>query len=261
MEYDIQRNLAKSLTSESIAIIPYLPYLLQDFWELGSCPESIIALLRKNDLQASIYHVLDLACGKGAVSVKLAKELGIRVKGIDIIPEFIMYARKMAFAHRVKKLCTFLVDDVNNAVEHERDFDCLIWSAAGNILGNYRQTLDKITRTVKPGGYVVLDDCYVKETIKNKTLRFHNSYPNYTEWQDMFGVLGLTLIDRLEAEGNWDQYDFDTDNQKIKKRADELIALHPDKRNMFLTYCQNQMAECEDLKSDVFGVIWLLKKE
>jgi len=34
----VEEKLAKSLTAESVELIPYLPYLLQDLWELGSSP-------------------------------------------------------------------------------------------------------------------------------------------------------------------------------------------------------------------------------
>jgi len=32
---DVKEKLAKSLTAETTELIPYLPYLLQDLWELG----------------------------------------------------------------------------------------------------------------------------------------------------------------------------------------------------------------------------------
>ena len=51
--------------------------------------------------------VLDLACGKGAVSVRLAKELNIHFKGVDILPEFIDYAKCNAQEYGVSDLCEF----------------------------------------------------------------------------------------------------------------------------------------------------------
>ncbi|HNT04445.1 MAG TPA: class I SAM-dependent methyltransferase, partial [Bacillota bacterium] len=80
---EVEEKLAKSLTGETTELIPYLPYLLQDLWELGSDPKEIIKLIRKNIRKVKDLKILDLACGKGAVSVKLAKELGCHVQGID----------------------------------------------------------------------------------------------------------------------------------------------------------------------------------
>lgn len=36
MNDTVKEKLAESLTSNTTDILPYLPYLLQDFWELGS---------------------------------------------------------------------------------------------------------------------------------------------------------------------------------------------------------------------------------
>jgi len=44
---EVEEKLAKSLTGETTELIPYLPYLLQDLWELGSDPKEIIGLIRK----------------------------------------------------------------------------------------------------------------------------------------------------------------------------------------------------------------------
>ena len=41
-------------------------------------------------------RILDLACGKGAVAVEVAQKLNVRVKGIDLMPEFIEVARQKA---------------------------------------------------------------------------------------------------------------------------------------------------------------------
>ena len=91
----VEEKLAKSLSAEgSVELIPYLPYLLQDLWELGSSPEDMIEIVREHIMISDSTRVLDLACGKGAVSIRMAIELGVLVKGIDIIPEFVEYARQ-----------------------------------------------------------------------------------------------------------------------------------------------------------------------
>ncbi|HCX6197992.1 TPA: SAM-dependent methyltransferase, partial [Listeria monocytogenes] len=39
MNKETERKLAASLTSQSIEILPFIPYFLQDFFELGSSPK------------------------------------------------------------------------------------------------------------------------------------------------------------------------------------------------------------------------------
>lgn len=80
-----EEKLAKSLTVDSIEIIPYLSYLLQDLWELGSSPKDMINLIFENINITENTKILDLACGKEAVSINIAKKFGYLVKGIVLI--------------------------------------------------------------------------------------------------------------------------------------------------------------------------------
>ena len=78
-------------------------------------------------------RVLDLACGKGAVSVILAKKLGCMIKGIDIIPEFIDFAINKAQEFGVRELCEFLVGDITELVKTEKDYDIVILGGCDRI--------------------------------------------------------------------------------------------------------------------------------
>jgi len=141
--HTVEEKLAKSLTAESVELIPYLPYLLQDLWELGSSPEDILNMITKHVHVSVETKILDLACGKGAVSVKLARELGCRVKGIDIIPEFIDFATNKAKEFGIEKLCKFKVGDINESVKTEKDYDIVIYGVVGDVLGNWEETIRK----------------------------------------------------------------------------------------------------------------------
>jgi hypothetical protein len=54
-------------TEEDVDIVKYLPYILQDFWEIGSIPEEIIKIIKKHKTNYAGLNVLDLGSGKGAV--------------------------------------------------------------------------------------------------------------------------------------------------------------------------------------------------
>ncbi|MCL1847701.1 MAG: class I SAM-dependent methyltransferase, partial [Coriobacteriia bacterium] len=145
-------KLARSLSWETMDLLPFIPYLLQDFWELGGDPEVMIELIEKHVSISERTRVLDLACGKGAVAVKLAQRLGIRVKGIDLTPEFIEHAVLKAKEFEVADLCEFLLGDINEAVTAEKDYDCVIYGAVGpEVLGGPVETLSKLKTTVRPG--------------------------------------------------------------------------------------------------------------
>ena len=62
----VEEKLARSLTAESVELIQFLPYLLQDLWDLGSSPQDMLDLVRQHVSWTGQLEVLDLACGKGA---------------------------------------------------------------------------------------------------------------------------------------------------------------------------------------------------
>lgn len=250
---NVEEKLAKSLTAESTELIPYLPYLLQDLWELGSSPIDIIDMMIQKHIQVSEKtKVLDLACGKGAVSVKVAKALGCMVKGIDIIPEFIDFAKKKAKEYGVENLCEFKVVDINEAVKVEKDYDIVILGAVGDVLGNPEETIPKLKSTVKNGGYIFIDDAYGNDDSDGR-------YPTREKWLLFFQEAGVQLLDERFNED--DELESLNDEQQsfIVNRANELKEKHPDKKYLFESYIKSQQAECDELENEISGVTMLLQ--
>ena len=172
------------------------------------------------------FSALDLGCGKGAVSVTLAKSLGIRCKGIDLIGDFIHEAGEKASEHGVGGLCEFAGGDIKQAVLHERDYDLVIFGAMGDVLGDRPKTLNALMSAVKSGGYILLDDGYRLED-DDSTLLFDGEYPTLDEWQALFDKAGLKLIAYSLAE---DGPNDDRDFKCISQRAQELIKMYPQHR-------------------------------
>lgn len=197
--------------------------------------------------------VLDLACGKGAVSVKLAKAFGFRVKGIDLIGEFIDYARKKAAEYGVAGLCSFAIEDINLSVTQEKDYDLVILGAVGDVLGNPRETLLKLRDTVRPGGYIILDDAYSAGSSDC-------SYPTREQWHEQFQAAGVRLVaEKIVDVGVLAE--INRYNQEcIVRRANELIQAYPQKADLFAGYIQSQQEECDELEADgITGVTVLLQ--
>lgn len=251
-----REKLAKSLTAESMELLPFLPYLLQDLWELGSVPDEIAALLKKHNVLHAGDKVLDLACGKGAVSIKLALEFGANVTGVDIIPEFIEYARQKADELGAGSLCKFYVDDINAAVRKENNYSLVVYGAAGDALGRPDEVLSKLKNIIKSGGYIIYDDAYLPSKDKAQEIKHEYEYLTYDEWLAEFKKAGVKIIDSassLKVEEN------DKNTRLITARAKELMKLHPDKKHIFEGYIKSQQDECDDLESAVTSVTWLLK--
>jgi len=130
---ETEKKLASSLTAETTELLPFLPYLLQDLWMLGTDPELMASLIERHIRPLDGIRVLDLACGKGPVAVTVAKRLGVRVKGIDLMPEFIEVAAQKAEEAGAAALCDFSDGDINEAVAVERGYDCVILGAVSGL--------------------------------------------------------------------------------------------------------------------------------
>jgi len=258
MTRETEETLARSLTAETTELLPFLPYLLQDLWELGSNPRDMVRLIKKQMPISEDAKILDLACGKGAVSINIAKELGANVYGFDLIPEFIEYASQKAKELNVDALCHFACDDANEVVDAEKNYDCVIFGAAGNVLGTPQETLAKLLKTIKSNGYILIDEAYLPDDGDNEDVKYKNyDYLTHQQWLRLFKDNGLKLVEEMSNDG---EYDFDSDNKAIAARANELIAKHPEKRAIFERYIQSQLNECADLEDSVVGVTWMLQK-
>lgn len=263
MKREIEEKLASSLTAETTALLPFLPYLLQDFWELGSDPNVMAELIKKHVALSENTIVLDLACGKGAVSVKIAQKLRVKVKAFDLIPTFIEFAKEKAVEYNVADLCDFAVDDINEVVKREKGYDVIILGAVGNVLGNPAETLNNLKATVKTGGYILIDECYLPEDSKQEDMRYINyEYLTEKEWNTLFMEKGLELIKTLtdfdlEVSENLDNIAGMT---AITTRANELIEKYPEKKTIFEGYIRSQQNEYDDIDNSLVPVVWVLKK-
>jgi len=248
----VEEKLARSLTAESIELIPYLPYLLQDIWELGSSPKDILELIVKH-IHVSVHTmVLDLACGKGAVSVHIAKNLGCKVKGIDLIPEFIDVALDTAQEFGVGTLCEFIVGDITKAINSEKDYDIVIFGSVGDVLGNTEETITLLKNTVKKGGYIIIDDAY-------GTNNSNTTYLTRERWLTIFHKTKVKLVGEKTMSDD-EMIRVNHEQQPlIMQRANELKVQFPLKEHLFDSYSQSQQAECDELENEISGVTLLLQ--
>ena len=101
----IEESIAQAMDCENTSIVSFLPYILQDFWEIGSSAESILSIVKENTKNCFDLNILDLGCGKEAVSIKLAIELKCTCLGIDAIQDFIDIANHKAKQNDIADQC------------------------------------------------------------------------------------------------------------------------------------------------------------
>jgi ubiquinone/menaquinone biosynthesis C-methylase UbiE len=238
-------------------LFPFLPYILQDIWEFGADPDAIIKLIRKYCSNITELKVLDLGCGKGAVSVKISQKLGCTCYGIDAIPEFVEIARQKATEYKVNHLCIFEIGDIREKVKDLSGYDVVILGAIGPVFGDYFSTLATLAKCINENGIFIIDDAYINDNSDfSHPLMFKKS-----EILQQIEKAGMDLVenDIMDKDDIVDSGDSIFDN--LKKRCRELIEKHPNKQNLFYDYIRKQEIENDVLENKVIGTTLVIKKK
>jgi cyclopropane fatty-acyl-phospholipid synthase-like methyltransferase len=237
-------------------LFPFLPYILQDFWEIGADPVEIIKMIQKHAKKpAHELRVLDLGCGKGAVSIQLASAIGCSCLGIDAVKEFIAFANKKAVERKVSHLCTFEVGDIRLRVNTLHKFDIIILGAIGSVLGNTFDTISAIKRCLKHKGFILIDDGYIPE---NSNL----SHPNASKKSEILAHMekaGMQLKEEAICQNDDEAAAMHSKEfSHIENRCKELIEEYPDKRSIFENYVSNQKKEYEAIENDFINSLMVI---
>ena len=104
-------------------------------------------------------RVLDIACGSGHTTLRIAAATGCTVDGVDIHENAIDEARSAALERGFPSRATFQVHDASRALPFDAaTFDALICIDAVNHLPDRPSILGEWARVLKPGGVLVFTD-------------------------------------------------------------------------------------------------------
>lgn len=237
----LEESVVTAMDGADVELFPFLPYILQDIWEIGASPETINKIIFKYKEDYSSLEVLDLGCGKGVVSVKAAKEFNIKCYGIDAIEEFINYANEKAAEYGVVNLCLFEKGDIRLKIKELNKFDVIILGAIGPIFGDYDSTLATLSNNLTEKGIIIIDNGYIENNSDFK-------HPLIEKRSDILKAAEKNGMDIIE-EIIHNKEDIIKEEiiiyNSLKKRCLELIERHPEKRDLFLNYIKNQEYEAE----------------
>lgn len=88
--------------------------------------ETLLKVIKRHCKNYSSLNVLDLGCGKGAISVKLAADLKCNCYGIDAIFEFIESTNEKTKEYDLSTLCQFEFGSIRAKIEELDKFDIII---------------------------------------------------------------------------------------------------------------------------------------
>jgi SAM-dependent methyltransferase len=239
-------------------IVPYIPDLLAEFDDLGSFPETIVSLLEALALPEET-RVLDLGSGFGAVSRAIARGLGFRVTGVDMLEPFVIEAGKRAASEGVGRLCDFLCDDIRDFLASDPRFDVIMLVSVGDVLGPMDATVGRLRRAVRDGGYLVIDDGYAADDAPM-------SFPGYeyVETRER-SIARLTAHgDELVREVAVAPLEIRRQNrvylERITARVHTLSAEHPEHRGAFERFLDRERKESALIEDHLVCATWVLKR-
>lgn len=257
MESSLERVIADSLECDD-TLLPFMPELLEDLLSLGSDPDTIAEMLEPYIGPGS--RVLDLACGKGAVSVVLATRLGCKVLGIDGMPAFINAAKQYAAKQGVGHLCDFHCGDIRTFRPDAHFYDAVIYGAAGPALGEMRACMTALRGRVRNGGFVVIDDAFRRSNHLSSTVADRiRDLPTREEFLHAFTAYGDKLIEEREFSPEKLKATNRMNNHAIACRTARLAERHPKQAALFCSYMSRQYYECHILEQCCQCATWLIQ--
>lgn len=243
----IEESVVIAMDGQDKNLYSYLPYILQDLWELGASPEIIINLIKKHKSDFENLNILDLGSGKGAVSIKIAREFNCYCFGIDAVKEFVDESIIKAKKYNVEKYCKFEVGDVRTKLFDETKYDIVILGAIGPVFGDYYSTLIRIKNWLLSDGLIIVDDSYINETS-------NFSHPQTEKKSYIINLITnakMRIIDEVIISKEQIKESNINIFNKIKARCEELMKKEPKNSRLFEEYIKNQENENAVLEREV----------
>jgi len=241
----VEESVVTALDGNSIELFPFLPYILQDLWEIGSSPDTIINLIKKNCTNYNQLEILDIGCGKGAVSINIAKTLSSKCYGIDAVGEFIEFCNAKAIELNLADLCQFKTADCRIDCYFDKQFDVIILGSVGPIFGDYASTFKHILPFMKSDSILILDDGYLDD---NDTSTHHLAIKKI-ELIKHSSNSGLYLLDEVPSllEGLKEQNEYILNS--LITRCKELMNIYSTKKDIFQNYIDMQIEETNAIET------------
>ena len=112
--------------------------------------------------------VLDVGCGMGKTSSKLAREKGCRVISIDLMPQMIKESRRRASQLGVGDQISFIRCDAKSLPFKPGIFDSVIVESVTIFVEDVEKAIEGYYNVVKKGGYVCDNEVCVTREALNK---------------------------------------------------------------------------------------------
>lgn len=257
MNFQEVESVKQSLELSSHRLVDFLPYLYQDFSELGTNTGYFLELideLQKNELGK---RVLDLCCGKGATLINLVKHYNWHGIGVDVVNDFIQQAKIDSATQRVKNQTEFVRQNIADFLKTNDDlFDVIVFPACTDVLGDLTESLDILYKHLNEDGFVLVEGDY-----KSHSFNIGSGVELSKNIDDLIAESKLNSIRKIVWEQAITINTYRRDSQLLTKRVNELKIKHPEiKRELELFIEQRKEKLQHYVDNDMARASWLLTK-
>jgi SAM-dependent methyltransferase len=121
-------------------------------------------------------RVLEVGCGPGHLSIRMARELGLDVTGLDLDPEMIQVARVNADdAVDDRRQPTFVIGDVAALPFPDASFDLVVSTLSMHHWADPKAGLSEVGRVLRPAGRALVWD------LRSGLVPLHRHVPDASE--------------------------------------------------------------------------------
>lgn len=173
-------------------------------------------------------RVLDIACGKAELLLRIAERHGASGIGVDISPYEVKAARQRIAARELESRIEIVESGGAEYGAAPGSFDLAMCIGATWVWGGYRGTITALKKIAAPGGLIAIGEPFkMKEPSEDYVASDPEFVPTLVTHAENIAIAqgeGLTLLYSLVSnQDDWDRY------EGLQTRAAELYVIeHPD---------------------------------
>ena len=180
--------------------------------------------------------------------------------GFDLFDPFVEECRRRAVENDVQSFCEFRQGNVVELAGEIEPADVAIFAALGDTLGSRSDTMSIIRQYVRPGGFIIISDGYLRRPDAPAFPGFETAAVREVAldgWQTQGDILVSEIV---ELEDDEDEHDEVDEAKLISLRAKALAQANPAFAQKILGFAQSQADEYEFLEKEFVDAIWVFRR-
>lgn len=122
--------------------------------------------------------VLDIGCGPGTTTCKIAKDYKLQVTGVDFSEQMISEAEKRANKLNLETKVNFHVADATNLPFDNEKFDVAIFESVLTAVRDKHLAMKEACRVIKKGGLIAANETVFNSNLTSGFLELLDEYPS-----------------------------------------------------------------------------------